>query len=203
MALNPLLPLAGIGALIFLLTQSKKSSAASPEDRGGPPPGSTTNSGGGALPPELLAKVQQALGGLGVNPATGQLTGAATPQAVAYGKAVADELKAKGFTDLSNTLMGYVSQAAAMLPGPYAPAPSQSTPVISPVLPVGPKPTSDMSEAQRERMAQALGRLGVSPATGKLSGAADADAIRFASQVVGELEAAGFKDAANALRTYV
>ena len=52
-------------------------------------------------------------------------------------------------------------------------------------------------------MAEALGRLGVSPATGKLSGAADADAIRFGSQLVGTLEAMGFKEAAAALRKYV
>lgn len=65
------------------------------------------------------------------------------------------------------------------------------------------RPTSELSEQQRERMAQALGKLGVSPATGKLSGAADAEAIRFATQVIGELEQDGFKDAANALRVYV
>lgn len=52
-------------------------------------------------------------------------------------------------------------------------------------------------------MAEALGRLGVSPATGKLSGAADADAIRFGSQLCGTLEAMGFKEAAAALRKYV
>jgi hypothetical protein len=52
-------------------------------------------------------------------------------------------------------------------------------------------------------MAEALGRLGVSPATGKLSGAADADAIRSASQLVGTLDSMGYKEAAAALRKYV
>lgn len=65
------------------------------------------------------------------------------------------------------------------------------------------RPTSDLPEVLRQKMADALGRLGVSPATGELSGAADADAIRFGTQVVGELDAEGFHDAALALRQYV
>lgn len=132
MALNPLLPIAGLGALAFLFL-GKKSSAATP-------PG--TNGGGGASTPE----------------GQGAPSGATRP------------------------------------PG--------TTTTTSP-LSNAPRPTSELSEAQRSRMAEALGRLGVSPATGKLSGAADADAIRFATQVVGELDAAGFKDAAAALRGYV
>lgn len=72
----------------------------------------------------------------------------------------------------------------------------------TPATPSGPRPTSELSDAQRERMAEALGRLGVSPATGKLSGAADAAAIQFATQVIGELEAANFKEAAAILRGY-
>lgn len=71
-------------------------------------------------------------------------------------------------------------------------------------LPATPsKPTSELSEALKKQMAEALGRLGVSPATGKLSGAADADAIRFGSQVVGQLDSEGFHEAAAALRKYV
>lgn len=89
---------------------------------------------------------------------------------------------------------------AAPPEGQGAPPGSTKPPVSTPATI---RPTSELSAAQRDRMAQALGRLGVSPATGKLSGAADADAIRFASQVVGELDAAGFKDAASALRAYV
>lgn len=64
------------------------------------------------------------------------------------------------------------------------------------------KPTSELSEELKKQMAEALGRLGVSPATGQLSGAADADAIRFATQLVGTLDAMGYKEAAAALRKY-
>lgn len=192
MALNPIIPLAGAaGALILFLT-SKKSSAAPPGSTS--PPSGTPNTA--PMPAALLQKVQTALGRLGVSPATGQLSGAATAVDVAYGQQVTNELSAAGYLDVAKTLQGYVSQAAAMLPGPY------STP-STPAAPSGPRPTSELSDAQRERMAEALGRLGVSPATGKLSGAADAEAIRFATQVVGELDAAGFKDAAKALRGYV
>lgn len=64
------------------------------------------------------------------------------------------------------------------------------------------KPTSELSEELKKQMAEALGRLGVSPASGQLSGAADADAIRFATQLVGTLDAMGYKEAAKALREY-
>lgn len=194
MALNPIIPLAGAaGALILFLT-SKKSSATPPGSTQTPAPSGTSNTA--PMPAALLQKVQTALGRLGVSPATGQLSGAAKAVDVAYGQQVTNELSAAGYLDVAKTLQSYVSQAAAMLPGPY------STP-STPTAPSGPRPTSELSDAQRERMAEALGRLGVSPATGKLSGAADAEAIRFATQVVGELDAAGFKDAAKALRGYV
>lgn len=89
--------------------------------------------------------------------------------------------------------------SAASLPGS-----SSSTAAKKPAAkkPAG-KPTSELSEELKQQMAEALGRLGVSPATGKLSGQADADAIRFASQLVGTLQAMGFTEAANALRKYV
>lgn len=89
--------------------------------------------------------------------------------------------------------------------GPPLGLPPQNNTTPAPLPPpvsTGPRPTSELSEAQRARMAEALGRLGVSPATGKLSGAADAAAIQFATQVIGELEAANFKEAAAILRGY-
>lgn len=109
-----------------------------------------------------------------------------------------------GLGALAFMFFGSKSNAAAPPGTPEGQGgPPLGTPKPPATLPTGPRPTSELSEAQRERMAEALGRLGVSPATGKLSGAADAEAIRFASQVVGELDAAGFKDAASALRAYV
>lgn len=83
--------------------------------------------------------------------------------------------------------------SAAEAPGSRLPAPNSGSA----------RPTSELSEALKQQMAEALGRLGVSPATGKLSGAADADAIRSASQLVGTLQAMGFEEAAAALRKYV
>lgn len=85
---------------------------------------------------------------------------------------------------------------------PLGTPPGNTAPLPPPPPSSGPRPTSELSEAQRARMAEALGRLGVSPATGKLSGAADASAIQFATQVIGELEAANFKEAAAILRGY-
>jgi peptidoglycan hydrolase-like protein with peptidoglycan-binding domain len=187
MAFNPFLPIAGLGALVLFFMSRDSSAKTTPE---GAPPGGHANT----VPPALLEKVQTALGRLGVNPGTGQLSGAADAAAVSYGQAVVNELKAGGWNELAGQLQSYVSQAAAMLPGPYTPA--------APSVPSGPRPTSELSDAQRERMAEALGRLGVSPATGKLSGAADASAIQFATQVIGELKAAGFEEAASILRSY-
>ena len=65
------------------------------------------------------------------------------------------------------------------------------------------KPTAELSEDLKKQMAEALGRLGVSPATGRVDGTPDADAIRNGSQLVGTLDAMGFKEAAAALRKYV
>lgn len=72
-----------------------------------------------------------------------------------------------------------------------------------PLQPPNHRPSSEMSEALKKQMAEALGRLGVHPSTLQLSGAADADGIRFATNVVGQLEAEGFRDAANDLRKFV
>lgn len=95
-------------------------------------------------------------------------------------------------------------QSDAKSPPPSSTTPEGSPPATRPAPSPGltNRPTSELSDAQRERMAEALGRLGVSPATGKLSGAADAEAIQFATTVIGELEAAGFRDAAQILRGY-
>jgi hypothetical protein len=87
-------------------------------------------------------------------------------------------------------------------PGANVPAPLPGT-SYTPAPVNKPKPTSELSEAQRLRMAEALGRLRVSPSTGKIEMPCEPDDIRFATQVVGELDAAGFKDAAAALRAYV
>lgn len=65
------------------------------------------------------------------------------------------------------------------------------------------KPTSELPESLKEQMITALGLLGVHPFTGELSGAADAAAIRYGTQVVGQLEAQGFREAAADLRKYV
>jgi len=65
------------------------------------------------------------------------------------------------------------------------------------------RPTNELSEDLKRQMAEALGRLGVSPATGKVEGTPDADAIRLGSQLVGTLDAMGFKEAAASLRKYV
>ncbi len=87
------------------------------------------------------------------------------------------------------------AKAATLPAGSTSPSPKPLAP--------GGRSTADLSEELKQQMADALGRLGVSPATGKLSGAADADAIRFGSQLCGTLEAMGFKEAAAALRKYV
>lgn len=65
------------------------------------------------------------------------------------------------------------------------------------------KPTSELSEYLKQQMALALGMLGVDPTTGKLNGAANAEAIQFATSVVGQLKAEGFPDAAAALQVYI
>ena len=93
--------------------------------------------------------------------------------------------------------------SAAEAPGSRLPAPGSGSPTGTRSPAPGSRPTSELSEELKQQMADALGRLGVSPATGKLSGAADADAVRFGSQLVGTLDAMGFKEAASALRKYV
>jgi hypothetical protein len=60
-----------------------------------------------------------------------------------------------------------------------------------------------MSTALKEQMAIALGKLGVSPATGRVDGTPTADGIRFATQTVGELASRGYALPAADLDRYV
>ncbi len=87
--------------------------------------------------------------------------------------------------------------SAAELPG------SSSSPSTASKKPAAGKPTSELSEELKQQMAEVLGMLGVNPLTGQVSGLATADAIRNGSQLVGTLDAMGFKEAAAALRKYV
>lgn len=107
-------------------------------------------------------------------------------------------------------LLGFLfmnkKSSAATPPGALPPPPGALQPPAGSTtssIPRSGRPTSELSEAMLQKMATALGRLGVSPATGELSGAADADAIRFGTQIIGELESQGFTEAAASLRVYV
>jgi peptidoglycan hydrolase-like protein with peptidoglycan-binding domain len=87
--------------------------------------------------------------------------------------------------------------------GSYSVAPSDgsSPPVKEPAPPA--KTWREMPETLQEQVASALGQLGVSPATGQLSGGVvSADAIKFATQTAALCEAQGFYDVAKQLRGY-
>ncbi len=88
--------------------------------------------------------------------------------------------------------------------GAYAQAPSDgSSPSVKEKAPA-PKTWKEMPQALQEQVAAALGALGVSPATGELSGGGvTADAIKMATQTAALCESQGFYDIAKQLRGYI
>lgn len=148
--MNPILPLAGLGAIAFLLTRPK-AAVASPY---------------GLAPPA------------GVNSNTLPMPAAPPPV--------------------------YQQAAPVVYPAAPAPAPAAVAPAtITPEPPAAARPTSSMPEVLKQQMAIALGKLGVHPFTGELAGTANAESIRFATQLIGQLESQGYYQAANDLRGYV
>lgn len=88
--------------------------------------------------------------------------------------------------------------------GAYSQAPADgSKPPVKESAPPA-KTWKEMPQALQEQVAAALGALGVSPATGKLSGSGvTADAIRMATQTAALCESQGFYDIAKQLRAYI
>jgi peptidoglycan hydrolase-like protein with peptidoglycan-binding domain len=88
--------------------------------------------------------------------------------------------------------------------GSYSQAPSDgSSPAVKEKAPPA-KSWKEMPPALQEQVAAALGALGVSPATGELSGSGvTADAIKMATQTAALCESQGFYDIANQLRGYI
>ena len=100
---------------------------------------------------------------------------------------------------------GKASAAAAPPSTTYSTQTPSPSPVAQPRPEAAPAPksTASMPEQLKQQMAVALGGLGINPLTGKPNGMADANAIRFATQLVGQLESQGYYDAARDLRAYV
>jgi peptidoglycan hydrolase-like protein with peptidoglycan-binding domain len=88
--------------------------------------------------------------------------------------------------------------------GSYSQAPSDgSSPPVKEKAPAA-KSWQEMPQALQEQVAAALGALGVSPATGQLSGSGvTADAIKMATQTAALCESQGFYDIAKQLRGYI
>lgn len=83
-----------------------------------------------------------------------------------------------------------------------APADGSKPPKKEPAPPA--KTWQDMPPALQEQVAAALGALGVSPATGELSGSGvTAQAIQMATQTAALCESQGFYDVASQLRKYI
>lgn len=89
-------------------------------------------------------------------------------------------------------------------PGGSGVAPPASVPATKPSPTSAPtnRPTSELSEHLRQQMAEALGRLGVNPSSGQIMPGADAEAIRYATGVIGQLKAEGFHEAAKYLQNF-
>jgi peptidoglycan hydrolase-like protein with peptidoglycan-binding domain len=88
--------------------------------------------------------------------------------------------------------------------GSYSQAPADgSSPAVKEKAPPA-KTWKEMPQALQEQVAAALGALGVSPATGELSGSGvTADAIKMATQTAALCESQGFYDIASQLRGYI
>lgn len=82
----------------------------------------------------------------------------------------------------------------------YATAPSDGSapPTREPAVPE--KGWAEMPPQLQEQVAAALGALGVSPATGQVTGAPSADSLRMATQTAGLCESQGFYQVAAELR---
>lgn len=108
---------------------------------------------------------------------------------------------AAGAAVLLLMMKGKSQAAAPPAPGEYGLAPSDgSAPAVKEPKPPA-KTWKEMPQALQEQVASALGALGVSPATGQLSGGpVTADAIKMATQTAALCEAQGFYDIAKELR---
>lgn len=101
--------------------------------------------------------------------------------------------------------LGAIALYALLRPkSAYAQAPADgSSPPVKEKAPAA-KGWQEMPPALQEQVASALGALGVSPATGELSGAAvSAEALQMATQTAGLCESQGFYEVAKELRRYI
>ncbi len=86
----------------------------------------------------------------------------------------------------------------------YSQAPSDGSAPPTKEPPPNSKSWQEMPQALQEQVAAALGALGVSPATGELSGSpVSADAIKLATQTAALCESQGFYDVAKELRRLI
>jgi hypothetical protein len=95
------------------------------------------------------------------------------------------------------------SSAATSPSAPYKVAPPDGSSPAKIEPKPAPKNWKEMSESLQAQVASALGQLGVSPATGELTGApVTADAIKLATQTAALCESQGFYDVAKDLRRW-
>jgi len=121
----PILPIAAGGALLLLLLTQKKAEAKAPYSTA-PPDGSKPATkepappakGWAEMPPALQEQVAAALGALGVSPATGQIEGTPTADAIKLATQTAALCESQGFYEVAKELNRLTGEAAKKVPTP-------------------------------------------------------------------------------------
>lgn len=122
----PLIPIAAGGALLLLLMSKKSEAAAKAPYSTAPTDGSkpvtkepaAPAKGWAEMPPALQEQVAAALGALGVSPATGEVEGTPTADAIKLATQTAALCESQGFYDVAKELNRLIGIAAKRVPTP-------------------------------------------------------------------------------------
>lgn len=214
--MNPLLPLAGLGALLFAVSSSKKASALTP----GTPSGGGLPAGGGSTPAPPVPTVPATPAPAGVQsvpitinghawklvPITGQTVATVDVYAQAGAFGPHGELRVCRFTQATTDSPRVLAGVAEGVPKAVLDAAMKDLQIQVPAS--GPAATSttppgrpSMPASLQQELVATMAALGVG-ADGVVRGPTTADAVRRATELSSRLEQAGYPEAAAQLRRY-